>query len=96
MCSSDLLRNLKRPYTLHVTFSAGNMVKVASGLPGGFIVADNDASATGERVAKEIGWPYWMSDRVGEDANDFFLRRGLFALAQGLGALLLRKPEVVP
>jgi len=90
------LRNLKRPYTLHVTFSAGNMVKVASGLPGGFIVADNDASATGERVAKEIGWPYWMSDRVGEDANDFFLRRGLFALAQGLGALLLRKPEVVP
>jgi putative DNA primase/helicase len=82
------LKNLKRRYTLHVCFSAGNMLKVAAGLPGGFVLADNDASGTGEKAAREIGWPFWMSDRVGEDANDFHLRMGLFALAQELGGLI--------
>ena len=80
---------IKRPYTLHVCFSAGNMKKVAQSLPGGFVVADNDASGTGERIAKEIGWPYWMSDTVGEDFNDYHQRRGLFALSQGLQKLIL-------
>jgi putative DNA primase/helicase len=78
------LKNLKRPYTLHVCFSAGNMKKIAADLPGGIVLADNDASGTGERIAREIGWPYWMSDRVGEDANDFHQRLGAFALAQGI------------
>lgn len=81
------LRGLKVRYTLHVCFSAGNMKKVAADLPRGVVIADNDESGTGERVAKEIGWPYWMSDVVGEDANDFHRRKGLFALSQGL-----RKP----
>lgn len=79
---------LKRPYALHVCFSAGNMKKVAEQLPGGVVLADNDESGTGERVAKEIGWPYWMSDRVGEDANDYHQRRGLFALSQGIAAAI--------
>lgn len=83
------MARLKRPYTLHVCFSAGNMKKIASGLPGGFVIADNDASGTGETVAKEIGWPYWMSDAVGEDANDFHMRKGLFALTQGLQKMFL-------
>jgi putative DNA primase/helicase len=78
------LRNLKKKYTLHVCFSAGNMTKVAANLSGGFLIADNDDSGTGERVAREIGWPYWMSDRIGEDANDYQLRVGLFSLAQGI------------
>jgi len=82
------LQNLKVPYTLHVCFSAGNMKKVAETLPGGILVADNDASGTGERVAKEIGWLYWMSDEVGEDANDYMLRRKVFALAMGLKAVM--------
>lgn len=82
------LRNLKRKYTLHVTFSAGNMKKVAARLPGGVVLADNDASGTGERAAREIGWPYWMSDAVDEDANDFDVRCGSFALAQGLAKVL--------
>ncbi len=43
-----------------------------------------DASGTGERVAREIGWPYWMSDVVGEDANDYAQRAGVFALAMGI------------
>lgn len=84
--------HIKRPYALHVCFSAGNMKKVAEQLPGGVVLADNDASGTGERVAKEIGWPYWMSDRVGEDANDYHQRRGLFALSQGI-AEAIRKSQ---
>lgn len=78
------LVQLKVPYTLHVTFSAGNMKKVAEGLPHGLVIADNDESGTGERVAREIGWPYWISDRVKEDANDYAQRAGVFSLAMGL------------
>jgi putative DNA primase/helicase len=80
---------IKRPYTLHVCFSAGNMKKVAQSLQSGFVVADNDASGTGERIAKEIGWPYWMSDTVGEDANDYHQRKGLFPLSQGMQRLFM-------
>jgi putative DNA primase/helicase len=75
---------MSRRYTIHVCFSAGNMKKVAQGLPDGLIVADNDESGTGERVAKEIGWPYWMSDVVGEDANDTHQRVGLLRLGLSL------------
>jgi putative DNA primase/helicase len=78
------LKNLKKKYTIHVCFSASNMVKVAAKLPGGVVVADNDLSGTGERVAKQIGWPYWMSDEVGEDFNDAHIRLGLFAVGQSL------------
>jgi putative DNA primase/helicase len=84
LSAQQALRNLKVPYVLHATFSAGNMKKVAEGLPAGVVLADNDASGTGERVAREIGWPYWMSDVVGEDANDYSQRKGVFALAMGL------------
>jgi len=85
-----VLRNLKVPYALHVCFSAGNMKKIAQGLPGGVVLADNDLSGAGERVAKEIGWPYWMSDTEDEDFNDAHQRRGTFALAMELGKILRR------
>lgn len=78
------LKNMKRKYTIHVCFSAGNMLKVAANLPRGVVVADNDKSGTGERVAREIGWPYWMSDKVGEDFNDAHIRLGLFSVGQSL------------
>ena len=78
------LKNLKKKYTIHVCFSAGNMAKVAANLATGITVADNDKSGTGERVAREIGWPYWMSDVVGEDFNDAHKRMGLFAASQSL------------
>lgn len=95
LSARQALKNLKRPYTLHVGFSAGNLKKIAATLPGGIVLADNDESRTGERVAQEIGWPYWMSDRVGEDANDFHQRKGLFALAQGINQRL-REAMAVP
>jgi Uncharacterized protein conserved in bacteria len=84
LSTQQALRNLKVAYVLHATFSAGNMKKVAEGLAVGLVIADNDASGTGERVAREIGWPYWMSDTVGEDANDYARRAGVFALAMGI------------
>lgn len=84
------LRNLKADAVVHATFSAGNMKKVAEALPGGLVLADNDASSTGERVAREIGWPYWMSDQVGEDFNDAHQRLGLFPLAMQLKQVMQR------
>jgi phage/plasmid primase-like uncharacterized protein len=89
LSARQAMQNLKVAFTLHVTFSAGNMKKVAEALPGGVVLADNDASGTGERVAREIGWPYWMSDTTGEDANDFAQRKGVFSLAMGLKSVLM-------
>lgn len=78
------MKQLKRRYTLHVCFSAANMVRVAAGLEPGLVIADNDRSGVGQAAAAEIGWPIWMSDKVNEDANDFHQRVGLFELSQSL------------
>lgn len=86
-----VMRQLKAACRVHVTFSAGNMVKVARSLRTGLVVADNDASQTGERAAQDIGWPYWLSDRVDEDFNDAHQRLGAFALAMQLKGLLMRR-----
>lgn len=88
------LKALKRRYTLYVTFSAGNMQKVAATLPGGFVVADHDASRTGEEAAKKIGWPYWMSDTTGEDFNDFYRRVGLFRASQSLAKMFSPSQQI--
>jgi putative DNA primase/helicase len=53
------------------------------------VVADNDESGTGERIAKQTGLPYWMSDRVGEDANDYHQRVGLFKFTQSLNKSIM-------
>ena len=82
-------KQMKQRYTLYVCFSAGNMAKVAAGLEPGLLIADNDASGTGQRVAEESGWKYWLSDRVGEDANDFHQRVGLFQFTQSLTRSML-------
>ena len=84
MSIQSVLKRFKRRYVIHVCFSAGNMKKIAADLEPGLVVADNDASGTGERVAKEIGWKYWMSDVVGEDANDTHVRLGNFGFGQSL------------
>jgi putative DNA primase/helicase len=78
------LKTMKRRYTLHVCFSASNMLKVAESLKPGLVIADNDASETGQKTAAQIGWPTWISDTVGEDANDYHRRVGLFKFTQSL------------
>jgi len=82
------LKALKKRYTLHVCFSAGNLAKVAATLPKGFVICDNDASRTGENTAIKTGFPYWISDTVGEDFNDFHQRVGLFKASQSLGKVI--------
>ena len=83
------MKQLKKRYNLHVCFSAGNMVKVASALEPGLVVADNDKSQTGQRAAESIGWPTWISDVEGEDANDCERRIGLFEFTQSLTRSML-------
>jgi putative DNA primase/helicase len=91
------LKNLKRRYTIHVCFSAGNMKKIASTIgEKGIIVCDNDASATGEKTAKEIGWTYWMSPTVGQDFNDFHIEHGIFKAAFSLGKVLDSFSNITP
>ena len=83
------MKQLKRPCSIHVCFSAGNMLKIAEGLVEGLVIADNDASDTGQSTAKKIGWKYWISDTVGEDANDYHQRVGLFKFTQSLTQSML-------
>jgi len=83
------MKQLKRRYTIHVCFSAGNMVRVAEGLESGLVIADNDKSGTGQQAAADIGWPVWMSDLEGEDCNDYHRRVGLFGLSQSLTQSML-------
>ena len=84
----QILKNYKRRYTIHVCFSAGNMEKVAKAVGEGVVIADNDASGTGQAAAERIGLPYWISDQVGEDLNDYHLRLGLFRAGQSLLKLI--------
>lgn len=77
-----ILKNLKKRYTIHVCFSAGNMKKVAAKLAGGYVVADRDRSGTGERVAQEIGWPYYLPPEG--DFNDHHQSVGIFRAGQDL------------
>ena len=88
-----VMTQVKRRYTIHVCFSAGNMKKIGQELKSGLIVADNDHSGTGQQAAADIGWPAWMSDSVGEDANDYMLRVGLFQFSQSLTQLMLKIRE---
>jgi putative DNA primase/helicase len=83
------LAALKARYTLFVCFSAHNLGRLAKELPVGLVVADNDASGTGERVAKETGWPYFLPPEVGQDFNDYHQATSLFKCSQALRAALL-------
>jgi len=80
----DCLQALKLRYVIHITFSAGNLVRVAELYGGGVVVADNDVSGTGERMAQKTGLPYWISDTLGEDFNDFHRRVKRFKASQEL------------
>lgn len=73
-------------------FSAGNMARVAGGMERAVVVADNDASRTGQRTAEEIGFPFWLSDALGEDFNDTHKRLGLFSVSQSLRKVCLARP----
>lgn len=79
-----VMKAMKVRYSLHVCFSAGNLQEVARRISGGIVVADNDPNGVGEKAARETGKPYWLSDAVGEDFNDFHVRVGLFRAMSSL------------
>ena len=83
------MKAIKIRYTIYVCFSASNMEFVAGRIPGGLVVADNDSSHTGEKAAAKTGKPYWMPPAVGEDANDYHVRAGLFQVSQSLKKVLV-------
>ena len=66
-----------------VAFSARNLPNVSKYYKDCHVVADHDASGTGERYAIETGRNYWTPEEL-EDANDFHQAHGLRALAKEL------------
>lgn len=75
------MKHLRERYTIHVCFSAGNMVEVANNLRDPFVVADNDL--VGVATAKKIAPHYWVGE-AGEDFNDTEQRIGTEAAAESL------------
>jgi putative DNA primase/helicase len=91
-----VMRSNKMRYSIHVCFSAGNMKEVAREFSHGIIIADHDNSGVGQRIAHEAGKPYWLSDTVGEDFNDYHMRVGLFKASQSLKKFVVDHREALP
>lgn len=75
----ECLHALRMRYRIHVTFSAGNLTAMANS---GYVIADNDASGTGEKAAKKAGLPFFMPPGVGQDLNDMHKTMGTFKTSQ--------------
>jgi putative DNA primase/helicase len=82
------MKALKMRYTIHVCFSAQNLLHISKRFPDGFIIADNDASETGQRIAEQSGLRWWMPPTCGQDFNDLHREVGLFKSSQTLGKVL--------
>jgi len=85
----EVMKAIKIRYSIYVCFSAGNMKDIAKSIKSGFVVADNDPSGTGERVAREADKPYWISPTIGQDFNDYWSQEGTFRASQSLKKFLL-------
>ena len=85
-----VLEACKVNYRILVTFSAGNLLRFAKRIEG-IVIADNDASKTGERAAIESGRKWWMPPVVGFDVNDYCLEHGTFKPAMAVKSLIYSK-----
>lgn len=79
-----LLNHLSINHNIKVCFSADNVLRLSKYFKDAFVIADNDESGVGERVAKESGFPYYLPETVGHDLNDEYVARGLFKTSQRL------------
>jgi putative DNA primase/helicase len=79
------LQAVKKRYTIHVCFSAANIIQMAEQYNTCMIVADNDD--TGLRTAKKTGRSFWVSPVAGEDFNDYELRVGADVAGKSLIAI---------
>lgn len=89
-----VMQAMKVRYTLYTCFSAGNLKDVARSVPGGIVVADHDPNGVGEKAARDANKPYWLSDTIGEDFNDFHQRVGLFQSMFSLKKSLFSRGDV--
>lgn len=78
---SESLTMAGLPARVHACFSAGNLQRMAKT---GVVVADNDASLTGQKAAQGTGLPYYLPEIEGEDFNDEWRRLGTFAAGMKL------------
>jgi putative DNA primase/helicase len=78
------MKALKMRYTIHVCFSAHNLLNISRELNDCFIISDNDESKTGEKIAEQSGKRWWMPPTVGHDFNDMHQELGLFKSSQAL------------
>ena len=81
-----VMKLLRKRYTIHVAFSAGNVYTLAKNLKKFIVIADNDP--VGIKTAKQTGKPYWVSDVEGEDFNDAEQRLGTEILSLQLSRLV--------
>jgi putative DNA primase/helicase len=79
------LKAVHKRYTIHICFSASNILQISHKYPTCMIVADHDE--VGIRTAKKTGRPYWISPSAGEDFNDFELRVGATEAGKSLIAI---------
>lgn len=80
------MKYLRKRYTIHVAFSAGNVSTLAKRIPKSVIVADHDP--IGIKTAKSTGKKYWISDQEGEDFNDYEVRVGTEQASLTLSSIL--------
>ena len=74
-----------------VCFSANNMLLMSKKFKDGFIIADNDESGTGQKVAEQSGLPFYLPENVGDDLNDEYVTKGLFKTSQRFRKFLINK-----
>jgi putative DNA primase/helicase len=79
------LKNVGKRYTIHVCFSASNLLEISQRYPECMIVADHDP--VGIRTAKKTGKPFWISPLDGEDFNDYEFRVGATEAGNSLIAI---------
>jgi putative DNA primase/helicase len=79
------LKSVHKRYTIHIAFSAANIIQIASNYPNCMIVADHDE--VGIRTAKKTGKSFWVSPVESEDFNDFEMRVGATEAGKSLIAI---------
>jgi len=84
-----IMQHMNIPCHIHICFSASNVEFVSRNHRNGVIVADNDPHGVGKAAAEKASKPYWISETVGEDFNDYHKRVGDFRASQSLKKTLL-------
>jgi putative DNA primase/helicase len=85
----NIMKQMNLPYCIYICFSASNMEFVSRNIRGGIVIADNDHNRVGETTAQKTGKPYWISETIGDDFNDYHMRVGNFKASQDLKKMLL-------